>query len=85
MHSIRAVETRGAMTSCRIHSRTLSFGNMRSAFAMRCLSILRVHSRIVRTMSVANEAPQLEPVVARDLAPALPSPVRCDNIVEALA
>jgi hypothetical protein len=36
-------------------------------------------------MGVANERPELEAVIPRNFAPALPGLMRCDNIVKALA
>ena len=71
-------------TSCRAGSRTVSFGNMRAALAMHCLGVLRVHCRVARAMSIANELAEIETVVARDFTPALPGLVRCNYVVKAL-
>ena len=63
----------------------VSFGNMRSALAVHFLSILAMRCRIARTVSIANESPEVEAVVSRNFAPALPGLMRCNHIVKALA
>ena len=72
-------------TSCHTRVRTVSFGNMRSAPAVHCLRVVGMRRRIARAVSIANERPELEPVIARNFSPTLPGLVRCNNIVKALA
>jgi len=74
-----------AGSSVRIRLRTVTFGNMRSALAMRCSRVVSMRRRIARAMSVTHERPEVNPVVARDFTPALARLMQRDNIVEALA
>ena len=58
---------------------------MRPALAMHCSRVLRMHRRVARAVSLAHERPELEPVVVRNLTPALAALVQRDNIVKTLA
>ena len=73
------------VTSGHSRFRLVAFGNMRSALAMRCLRVLRMHCRVARAVSVAHERSEVEPVIMRNFTPALSGPVRRDNVVETLA
>ena len=63
----------------------MSFGNVRSALAVHCLGVVRMRCRIARAMSIANEGPEVEAVIAGNFAPALSRPVRRNNVVKTLA
>ena len=72
-------------TSCRVPFSAVAFGNMCPALSMHCSRVLRMHCRIVRPVSVAHEAPQLEIVVVRNFTPALTALMQRDNIIKTLA
>jgi hypothetical protein len=55
------------------------------ALAMDGLSILRMRRRLTRPVSRAYDITEFEPIIARNLAPAFPTLVQRDNVVEALA
>ena len=55
------------------------------ALAMDRLSILRMRRRLTRPVSGAYDVTEFEPIIMRNLAPAFPSLVQRDNVVEALA
>jgi len=55
------------------------------ALAMDGLSILRMRRRLTRPVSRACDITEFEPIIARNLAPAFPTLVQRDNVVEALA
>src|ERR1044071_4676624 len=84
---MRAAETGYAVTDA--SGRTLfwpvGFGNMRPALAMHCSRILRIHCRLTRTVCVAHEPAQVEPVVLRNFTPTLAALMQRDNIVKTLA
>jgi hypothetical protein len=55
------------------------------ALAMDGLSILRMRRRLTRPVSRAYDITEFEPIIARNLAPAFPTLVQRDNVVETLA
>ena len=56
-----------------------------AALAMNRLGILRMRRRLTRPVSGAYDVTEFEPIIMRNLAPAFPSLVQRDNVVEALA
>src|SRR6266567_6377490 len=56
-----------------------------AALAMYRLRILRMRRRLTRPVSGAYDVTEYEPIITRNLAPAFPSLVQRDNVVEALA
>ena len=56
-----------------------------AALAMNRLGILRMRRRLTRPVSGAYDVTEFEPIIARNLAPAFPTLVQRDNVVEALA
>lgn len=56
-----------------------------AALAMDGLSILRVQRGLAGPVRVAHDPAEVEPVIVRNFAPALPGLMHCYDIVEALA
>jgi len=69
----------------RFNPSPVTVGNMRSALAMHCCRILRMHCRVARAVRVTHERPKIQPVVAGNFTPALSGLVCRDNVVETLA
>jgi len=57
----------------------------RGVLAMNRLSVLHMHRCLARPVSVAHEPTEIQPVIMRNFAPAFPSLMLRDNIMEALA
>src|SRR5260370_40560933 len=53
-----------------------------TAFTVDTLSILRVQRCLVRPMGVAHNPAKVQPVIVRNLAPALASLVHCYDVIE---
>jgi hypothetical protein len=56
----------------------------RGVLTVNRVSVLRVHRRLARPVSVAHEPAEVEPVIVRNFTPALPALMLRNNVVEAL-
>jgi hypothetical protein len=57
----------------------------RRALSMDRVGIVRMHGSLIRPIGVADEPPEVQPVVVRDFTPALAPLMQRDNVVETLA
>ena len=86
-HCVASADVSGAFTmnTTALAVDAGAFAMSAGALAMDGLSILRMRRRLTRPVSRAYDVTEFEPIIARNLAPAFPTLVQRDNVVEALA